>query len=207
MCVQNSLFSSEDRKETKGWFYKVEGIIKRYPEIGDRPEKVREGVGAKKFGMSLETQGIKLFWRDIPGFGRDIPEAPEKFEKKMFGFNFWPLKRFYRTLVRGTSEPLTGFYRTFRIEHRTFLGQPFKISPYKGRFGECALVPVFVKVARLWRCGNHPHPHKMRKLRPKLRPRRIWTARIQKYCKSVEKRKLRPWSEFPPRQNSDHGPS
>ena len=23
----------------------------------------------------------------------------------------------------------------------------------------------------------------------------------------VEKRKLRPWSEFPPRQNSDHGPS
>ena len=51
----------------------------------------REGVGAKKFGMSLETQGIKLFWRDIPGFCRDIPEAPEKFEKKMFGFNFWPL--------------------------------------------------------------------------------------------------------------------
>ena len=48
----------------------------------------------------------------------------------------------------------------------------------------------------------------MRKLRPKLRPRRIWTARIQKYCKSVEKRKLRqhgpsflpaklrPWSEL-----------
>ena len=47
----------------------------------------REGVGAKKFGMSLETQAIKLFWRDIPGFCRDIPEAPEKFEKKMFGFN------------------------------------------------------------------------------------------------------------------------
>ena len=30
---------------------------------------------------------------------------------------------------------------------------------------------------------------------------------VQKYCKSVEKRKLRPWSDFPPRQNSDHGPS
>ena len=41
--------------------------------------------------MSLETQGIKLFWRDIPGFCRDIPEAPEKFEKKMFGFNSRPL--------------------------------------------------------------------------------------------------------------------
>ena len=43
--------------------------------------------------MSLEAQGIKLFWRDIPGFCRDIPEAAEKFEKKMFGFNFWPLER------------------------------------------------------------------------------------------------------------------
>ena len=53
----------------------------------------REGAGAKKSGMSLETQGIKLFWRDIPGFCQDIPEAPEKFEKKMFGFNFWPLKK------------------------------------------------------------------------------------------------------------------
>ena len=30
-------------------------------------------------------------WRDIPGFCRDIPEAPEKFEKKMFGFNSRPL--------------------------------------------------------------------------------------------------------------------
>ena len=50
-----------------------------------------EGVGAKKFGMPLETREIKLFWQDIPGFCRDIPEAPEKFEKKMFGFNFWPL--------------------------------------------------------------------------------------------------------------------
>ena len=52
----------------------------------------REWVGAKKFGMSIETQGIKLFWRDIPGFCRDIPGAPEKFEKKMFGFNSRPLE-------------------------------------------------------------------------------------------------------------------
>ena len=35
----------------------------------------REGVGAKKFGMSFEAQGNQTFWRDIPG-------APEKFEKK-----------------------------------------------------------------------------------------------------------------------------
>ena len=53
----------------------------------------REGVGAKKFGMSLETQGIKHFWRDIPRFCRDIPEAPEKFEKRMFGFNSRPLEK------------------------------------------------------------------------------------------------------------------
>ena len=26
-----------------------------------------EGVGAKKFGVSLETREIKLFWRDKPG--------------------------------------------------------------------------------------------------------------------------------------------
>ena len=61
----------------------------------------REGVGAKKFGMSLETQGIKLFWRDIPGFCRDIPEAPEKFEKKKFGFNFWPLLLYIRFCLPG----------------------------------------------------------------------------------------------------------
>ena len=42
----------------------------------------REGVGAKKFDMSLETREIKLFWRDIPGFCSDIPAVPDKFEKK-----------------------------------------------------------------------------------------------------------------------------
>ena len=44
----------------------------------------RERVGAKKFDTSLETREIKLFGRDIPGFCRDIPEVPEKFEKKKF---------------------------------------------------------------------------------------------------------------------------
>ena len=42
----------------------------------------REGVEAKKFGMSFETREIKLFGRDIPAFCRDIPGVPEKFEKK-----------------------------------------------------------------------------------------------------------------------------
>ena len=45
-------------------------------------------MGAEKFGMPLETREIKLFWRDIPGFCRDIPEVPEKFDKRKFVFNF-----------------------------------------------------------------------------------------------------------------------
>ena len=35
-------------------------------------------MGAQKFGMCFETQGNQIFWRDIPGFCRDIPGAPEK---------------------------------------------------------------------------------------------------------------------------------
>ena len=50
-------------------------------------------MGAKKFGMFLEGRKIKFFWRDIPGFCWDIPAAPEKFEKKKFVFNFWPLAK------------------------------------------------------------------------------------------------------------------
>ena len=46
-----------------------------------------EGVGAKKFGMSLETREIKLLLRDISGYlgillGYHIFGVPEKFEKK-----------------------------------------------------------------------------------------------------------------------------
>ena len=45
-------------------------------------------MGAEEFGMSLETRETKLFWRDIPGFCRDIPEVPEKFEKKKVWVQF-----------------------------------------------------------------------------------------------------------------------
>ena len=38
----------------------------------------REGVGAKKFGMSFETQGSQTFWRDIPGFCRELPGGRPK---------------------------------------------------------------------------------------------------------------------------------
>ena len=44
---------------------------------------------AKKFGTSLSTREIKHFWRDIPGFCRDISGVPEKFEKKKVCVQFW----------------------------------------------------------------------------------------------------------------------
>ena len=46
----------------------------------------REGVGAEKFGLSLEARETKLFWRDAAKFCRDIPEKFER--KKRFVFNF-----------------------------------------------------------------------------------------------------------------------
>ena len=51
----------------------------------------RERVGAKKFGTSLETQETKLFGGISRDFAQDFPGAPEKFEKKTFVFDFYPL--------------------------------------------------------------------------------------------------------------------
>ena len=42
----------------------------------------REGVGAKKFGMSLETREIKLFGQDIPGFPGVSRPCPKSLRKK-----------------------------------------------------------------------------------------------------------------------------
>ena len=52
----------------------------------------REGVGAKKFGMSLETREIKLFGgisRDFAGISRGRPKS---LRKRKFGFNFRSLQ-------------------------------------------------------------------------------------------------------------------
>ena len=38
----------------------------------------REGLGTKKFGMSLETQGNQTFGRDIPGFLPGYPRGARK---------------------------------------------------------------------------------------------------------------------------------
>ena len=77
-----------------------------------------------------------------------------------------------------------------------FLRQRFRWTVGWTQLSGVICLTILVLLGNDWRCGNHPHPHKMRKLRPRLRPQRIWTARIQKYCTSVEKRKLR-----------QHGPS
>ena len=53
--------------------------------------------------------------------------APKRFYRTLF----CAPKRFYGTLVRGTSEPQTGFYRTFRIETPLFR-LPFKILHKSG---------------------------------------------------------------------------
>ena len=47
----------------------------------------REGVGTKKFDMSLETREIKLFWRDIPGFAGISGGRPQSLRRKKFVFN------------------------------------------------------------------------------------------------------------------------
>ena len=43
--------------------------------------------GGRKVRYVPRNQGNQTFWRDIPGFCRDIPEVPEKFEKNEFVFN------------------------------------------------------------------------------------------------------------------------
>ena len=89
----------------------LEGILKRYPEIGDCPE---EG--------SIEPS--RRFYR--------TPDKVLSNSNRFYRTPFWAPKRFNRTPVRGTSEPQTGFYRTFRIEP-PFLGYPFKILPIIGQ--------------------------------------------------------------------------
>ena len=53
----------------------------------------REGVGAKKFGISLKTRETKLFWRDIPGFAGISRECPKSLGKNDFVFNVGPLSK------------------------------------------------------------------------------------------------------------------
>ena len=44
----------------------------------------REGVGCKKFGMSIEAQRNQTFWRDIPGFLPGYPGGSRKVWEKVY---------------------------------------------------------------------------------------------------------------------------
>ena len=64
---------------------------------------------------------------------RRFSRTPKKVLSNPKRFNrtpFWAPKRFKRTLVRGTSEPQTGFYQTFRVEPPPLFRLPFQNSPY-----------------------------------------------------------------------------
>ena len=50
-----------------------------------------KGWGPKKFGFPSKLRETKLFGRISWDLCRDIPEVPEKFAKKKFAFNVWPL--------------------------------------------------------------------------------------------------------------------
>ena len=100
-------FSVRDKKETQTQTL-CSGYIFRWG--GGLP---RQGVGGgQKFGMPLETREIKLFGRDIPGFCRDIPEVPEKFEKEKVCVQFsFPIFGFRVLLMPGTRASS----RSFRV--------------------------------------------------------------------------------------------
>ena len=56
-----------------------------------------KGWGPKSSVCPSKPRESNFFWRDIPGFCRDIPEAPEKFEKKKLGsilvpYQDWKIK-------------------------------------------------------------------------------------------------------------------
>ena len=61
-----------------------------------------EGVGAKKFGMSFETQENQTFWRDIPGFCLGYPGGARKVGEKKVSVQF-------------SSPTLNNFREKFRV--------------------------------------------------------------------------------------------
>ena len=82
--------------------------MKWYPEIGDPPRKVLSNH------LKGSIEPLKRFYL-----------TPKSSIEPAFGLK----KRICRTLVRGTSEPHTGFYRTFRIELPSLVGYPLKTLP------------------------------------------------------------------------------
>ena len=184
-------FLSED-----GQYFLSEGGKRWGHKRGDLKETWKSLIFSEAFFRCFQAffRSEKLQNESFPNFSIFRPEFCPEFCSE-FSPNF----------LRSFRASFCGRWRPEKIHQKS---PPFFNAKSPGKFEE-KIHKMFLESGQsniFWRCGNHPHPHKMRKLRPKLRPRRIWTARVQKHCKSVEKRKLRPWSEFPPQQNPDHGP-
>ena len=111
-----------------------------------------KGCGvAKKFGMSFETQGNQTFSggksRD---FRRDILEVPEKFEKIMFVFNFWPLRLIWRVPNPPGANPLVA-------------ERAFSTGDYWGRTGVARCAEEMTGICRDFQWVADPLLHKTAK--------------------------------------------
>ena len=112
----------------------------------------REGVGAKKFSMSLETQGIKLFWRDFAGISR---KRPKSLRKKCLGSILVP---YIRILLWTLGWIISS--RIFWLFFTQGIGtQIHKQIPHKGCLETCCKKksPAFLQISGLLSAGRIHH--------------------------------------------------
>ena len=88
---------------------------KTNPNLNFQARRFSGGVGVfhtkgwgPKSSVCPSKPGNQTFGRDIPGFCWDIPGAPEKLEKKKFGFKFRSLSEGQRILDKFSREVLNG---------------------------------------------------------------------------------------------------
>ena len=91
---------------SRSFKHNIEGVLKRYPEIGDHPNK---------FLSNPPQSSIESSKRFYPS-----PQKVLSNSKRFYRTPFSSPKRFYRTTVKGFSEPQKRFCRTFLIEPPLF---------------------------------------------------------------------------------------
>ena len=108
-----------------------------------------KGWGPKSSVCPSKPRESNLFWRDIPGFCRDIPEAPEKVWEKNVWVQFLAPKRL-------CSECSSLLYRENTILFKIITRIKLLISNYLGRYSYSfrarqELISVTVTVLWVWR--------------------------------------------------------
>ena len=88
----------------------IQGVLKRYPEISDRPEKVLSNPPEG----SIETSTVSIY---------PPPPNPKGSIEPI-----WPPRRFNRNPSEGSLEPRSAFYPAFRIK-LPLVNLPFKTFP------------------------------------------------------------------------------